>query len=121
MVPEVVRMCELFPHHPSSSFCAEPEWNHYRNRKENEKKTDRPVGNTSVTSSSDRHWTSACHFPAERRGGRRRREEEKEKERGKEGGLRFKSNQILKNKKAPFEPFFSLFFNCAEVKSSALL
>lgn len=56
-----------------------------KTRKRREKK-DGPVGNTSVTCSSHRHWTSARHFPAERRGGRERREEE--------GGLRFTSNQI---------------------------
>lgn len=32
------------------------------------KKKDGPVGNTSVICSSHRHWTSARHFPAERRG-----------------------------------------------------
>lgn len=81
-----------------------------------EKKKDGPVGNTSVTCSSHRHWTSARHFPAERRG-----------EVGGRGGRKrgdFASHQIRfkkqnGEKKSTFGPFS--FFYCAEVKSSAII
>lgn len=102
-----------------SSFCTEPEWNHYKKRKnkEKKKKKDGPVGNTSVICSSHRHWTSARHFPAERRG-----------EVGGRGGRKrgdFASHQIRfkkqngEKKKAPLDLF--PFFYCAEVKSSAII
>lgn len=68
------------------------------------KKKDGPVGNTSVICSSHRHWTSARHFPAERRG-----------EVGGRGGTSLHIKSDLKNKtekkKSTFGPF-SFFLLC---------